>query len=296
MFGNKNGPMASHDFKSIAKDLDFADRINNCIDNILPSQQNLVVKAMRYSLLVGGKRLRPLMVNEVCKAIIADANIEEDSIVVGSALEMIHTYSLIHDDLPCIDDDDFRRGQPSCHKAFDEATAILAGDALVPLAFNVISTYAFKSEITDAQKCKMIGAISKIIGHSSLIFGQILDIHTENEITTDYIKRVHLLKTASMFELACTLGCVVANCTDEQMIQKFEMYGIYFGFLFQTVDDFLDQENEEDKCNMARHLGADKTMTLINEYYENAVNAVYDVDKNGTLRALAKKVMSYIAK
>lgn len=202
------------------------------------SAQGRVIKAMKYSLSAGGKRIRPVLVLEFCR--ICGGDIEK-ALPIACAMEMIHTFSLIHDDLPCMDNDDLRRGKPSCHKAFDEATALLAGDALEIYPIELIAG----SELEPEKIVKIISKITHQVGVFGMIGGQQID--TENEgkpYTSQALLEMYSLKTSALLKAACCSGCIAAGA-DEYTIQNAAMYAEKLGLAFQIVDDILDVTGDE---------------------------------------------------
>lgn len=190
--------------------------------------------AMRYSTLGAGKRIRPYLTMKVCEILGGDAEVAR---WFGAALELVHTYSLIHDDLPCMDNDDFRRGRLTCHKMFDEATAVLAGDALLTYAFEVIAN----APANDRQKVEATRILASHAGANQMICGQIMDLTAENHtISFDKLKRMYAAKTGALMTAAAELGCVAANCMDAATKDAFKLYAANVGMTFQIVDDLLD--------------------------------------------------------
>lgn len=216
----------------------FADKNN---------EYSILLEAMDYSLLAGGKRIRPAILLEfynICGG-------EEDASNFAAALEMIHTYSLIHDDLPCMDDDDFRRGRPSCHKQFDEANALLAGDGLLTHAFYLASTAPIKSEY----KTKAIEVLSKYAGVHGMIGGQVIDLINENaKPDLDTVLKTYELKTAGLLIAAATMGCTLAGANDEKINAAYN-FAYNLGVAFQIQDDLLDYFGDEEK--LGKPIGSD---------------------------------------
>ena len=191
-----------------------------------------VGKASKYSLLNGGKRIRGIFTLSVCEMLTDDFNAVLD---YASAVEMIHAYSLIHDDLPCMDNDDFRRGKPSCHKAFGEDIALLAGDALLTSAFNVLSENNQNTVINNLEAVKIL---SKSSGAKGMIYGQELDLYFENKkISKEQLQSIHKHKTGCLIDASITLGAVGAKKDEIEVLHQFA-YDI--GLVFQIVDDILD--------------------------------------------------------
>ncbi len=210
-------------------------------------------EAMRYALLSPGKRLRPFLVHQCC--LLASRSeapagqtsergatagppitITDDAFHAGAALEMVHAFSLVHDDLPAMDDDDLRRGRPTCHKAYGEANAILAGDALLALAFETLAT-----RIGDAATATRLSAeLGRATGWHGMIAGQVLDLVGEQEApNTDLVRRIHEAKTAALFVAACRMGAI-AGGADAATLERAGDFGRHLGLAFQIADDLLD--------------------------------------------------------
>ena len=189
-------------------------------------------EAMRYSVFGGGKRLRPALAIMACEAL---GGSRVDALPAACALEMIHTYSLIHDDLPSMDDDDFRRGRPSCHRAFDEATAILAGDALQAEAFGTVARHVKRGSIAAALAVELADAAGSV----GMVGGQVLDLAGSSASEESELERIHLMKTAAMFRGAARMGAISAGASDAA-VNRLGIYGERLGLAFQIVDDILD--------------------------------------------------------
>ena len=213
--------------------------IEEALESFLPSGDCLeknVVDAMRYSLMAGGKRVRPRLVLEFARLI---GEKDEEVLPLACAVEMIHTYSLIHDDLPCMDDDDTRRGKPSNHKVFGEAVALLAGDALLTLAFKTVFSGLNSKNACRRAKCAEL--LAEFAGATGMIGGQIIDLESEGK--TPERERLEIMdkkKTGCLIKAACLLGCVGAGIFDEKKLNAAESYGESIGLAFQIVDDILD--------------------------------------------------------
>lgn len=224
------------------------DKLYSYITGCETAQGN-VIKAMKYSLSAGGKRIRPVLVLEFCRMCGGDI---EKALPVACAMEMVHTFSLIHDDLPCMDNDDLRRGKPSCHKAFDEATALLAGDALEIYPIEVIANSQLEAE----RIVKIINEISHDIGVFGMIGGQQID--TENEgkpYTADELLNMYSMKTSALLRAACCSGCIAAGA-DNETVAKAAEYAEKLGLAFQIVDDILDVTGDE--AVLGKPIGSDK--------------------------------------
>ena len=210
---------------------------------------------MRYSVENGGKRVRPALLLAFCELCSGDIN---NAMPLACALEMIHTYSLIHDDLPCMDNDDFRRGKPSNHKVFGEANAVLAGDALLTFAPQLIIEKS-RNKLTDETILKLIHEYTKFAGAYALIAGQVVDIDSEGgklersaEETLDFI---HLNKTAALFRLAIRSGAIIAG-GNETLIDELDEFAKKFGLAFQIYDDIMDEISSFEE--LGKTIGKDK--------------------------------------
>ncbi len=223
---------------------DFAGTIEDHLLAILPDAKGMeeqVARAMRYALMAGGKRLRPFLVMQCAGLFDVD---ETAASRVAVAIECIHTYSLIHDDLPAMDDDDMRRGKPSVHKQFDEATAILAGDALLTIAFEIL---ADESTHGDANvRCELIASLAKAAGSIGMVGGQMIDLKAENQsLQLEQIKRMQQMKTGALIVFSCEAGAILAKVVDERR-EALVGYAGDIGLAFQIVDDLLDVESSSE--------------------------------------------------
>ena len=213
----------------------------------------LLVQAMRYSLEAGGKRLRPILCIAASEAV---GGSEADVMPAACALELIHTYSLIHDDLPAMDDDDLRRGKPTCHKAFNEATAILAADALQAAAFEVLAD-AGRHQGNDASKwLEVTYLIARAAGHSGMVQGQMMDISSEGKgITLEELETLHRLKTGALIEASMQAGAILGGGNSEE-IAALSAYARHIGLAFQVADDILNVEGKPEM--LGKPVGSDK--------------------------------------
>ena len=197
--------------------------------------------AIDYALQAGGKRVRPCLVFAAGEAVTPAANGDRSLDFVATAIELIHTYSLIHDDLPAMDDDDLRRGKPTLHKAYDEATAILVGDGLQAQAFELITD---APELSAVQKVKIIKVLANASGLQGMVGGQYIDISsTGKDLTLEELKAMHALKTGALIRAALAMGGIAAGASDEQLA-ALDDYGRHIGLAFQVVDDILDVEGD----------------------------------------------------
>jgi geranylgeranyl diphosphate synthase type II len=214
-----------------------AELVNKVLGELVDKQGQIpgrLREAMEYTVYGGGKRLRGAIVLWCCELV--GGRVNRIAEVAAAAIEMVHTYSLIHDDLPAMDDDDFRRGKPSCHKAFDEATAILAGDGLLTLAFEILA-----KEIREpATAIRLIRTLAEACGPAGMIAGQMADLEGENsQGTMETLQYIHINKTAKMFVCAAAMGGIAGGADDKQL-EKLIHYGLKTGLGFQVADDILD--------------------------------------------------------
>ncbi|HDR3648035.1 (2E,6E)-farnesyl diphosphate synthase [Bacillus sp. SM-B1] len=212
---------------------------------------NVLREAMAYSLEAGGKRLRPLLLFATLQAFDKERNL---GVGAACALEMIHTYSLVHDDLPCMDDDDLRRGKPTNHKVFGEAMAVLAGDGLLTYAFQVIMAYGQK-EISAEKKVRLVLELAKAAGPEGMVGGQVADMEAEGkQLTIDELEYIHKHKTGKLLEFAVLAGSILSDATEEQE-EKLLEFAKYIGLAFQIRDDILDVEGTEEE--IGKPIGSD---------------------------------------
>lgn len=262
--------------------------INDALETYLypvADGQDIVLDAMRYSVRNGGKRVRPMLVLEFCR--VCGGKVE-NALPFACAVEMIHTYSLIHDDLPCMDDDDMRRGKPSCHKQFGEAYALLAGDGLLTLAFETL-TRAENIESSDIVRA--VKALSSLSGIRGMIGGQVIDLLSEDGKPDDaLLRRIDRLKTGALIQASVRLGCIAAGVTDETILRAADVYAESIGLAFQIVDDILDvtsstemlgkpvgSDEKNDKVTFVKLLGLEKCKALADELTQLAVQALNDL-------------------
>jgi len=268
--------------------------INSALEDYVQftgGEEDRVTEAMLYSLKNGGKRVRPMLVLEFCRACGGDV---QSALPFACALEMIHTYSLIHDDLPCMDDDDFRRGMPSCHKKFDYATALLAGDGLLTLAFSV----AAGAQLPSDKVAQAVRLLADCAGYRGMIGGQTMDLQHEGQsITAEQLRKTDALKTGRLIYAACVLGCIAASA-DERQFDSAKNYAENIGLAFQIVDDILDITStaeelgkpigsDEGKCKSTYPalLGFENSKALITQLTDEAVAAVSVFGEEGEFLA-----------
>ena len=239
------------DFKSLFEQK--LNTVNMWIDELSPKGEGLhkiIYDASNYSVQAGGKRIRPILAYAVCETLGGNA---ESIKHYACAVEFIHTYSLIHDDLPCMDNDDLRRGMPTNHKKFGEAIALLAGDSLLTYAFECASM----SENEPKTTLKAINAISKAAGIAGMIGGQVVDI--EGAKNYDELKTVHKMKTGALIRLAAYLGAIAADCSDEKA-KMIDEFADNLGIAFQIKDDILDIESTTEE--LGKPIGSDDKRNL----------------------------------
>lgn len=291
--------MYSLDFKSQIEK--YCTAVNSKLTEFVPvanNGQGDVVKAMKYSLSNGGKRLRPILVLEFCKMCGGDV---EKALPYACAIEYVHTYSLIHDDLPCMDNDDMRRGKPSCHKMYGEATALLAGDALLTHAFEICA----EAELSDSQNVRAVSLLSQNAGVGGMIGGQVIDLKFEQgDPSISDILTVHRLKTGALISAACILGCIAANA-DEEKIALASRYAYLIGTAFQIRDDLLDIVGDEqilgkpigsdannDKTTYVTLVGAQKAQQDVKTLTDKAVGILDEFDNNDFMKALSEYLVN----
>lgn len=226
--------------------------IDNSLDKYLPvktNPQSVVYEAMRYSVFAGGKRLRPILMWETAKMC---GGSWEDAEPFACAIEMIHTYSLIHDDLPAMDNDDLRRGMPTSHIKFGEATAILAGDALLNKAFEITASAEYANPKT---ALRAMAYLANSSGTEGMIGGQIVDLASEGKkIKPEELKYIHRLKTGALINSACVIGAILASANEDE-INAIDEFSLNLGIAFQIQDDILDVTGNEDE--LGKPIGSD---------------------------------------
>ncbi len=281
----------------------YCDNVNKALARLTedkPPLRESVAEAMEYSLMAGGKRLRPVLMMEFCRMCGGNA---ADIIDIACSIELIHTFSLIHDDLPCMDDDDYRRGRPSCHKQFGEATALLAGDALNTLAFEVIADAATEGTISAQTAVMLVSVLSKAIGVHGMIGGQVIDIESENkDISLEELMILQRHKTGALIEAACVMGVVLAG--KYEMIQAAAEYADAMGRAFQIVDDILDvtgsfeelgkpigSDSEQNKSTFVTALGLEGAKQEAERLTELAVMKLKQFDDCGFLCELTEDML-----
>jgi geranylgeranyl diphosphate synthase, type II len=281
------------------------DAVNHALRRMIeqdgPEARRRIKEAMHYSLEAGGKRLRPILCIAAYEAV--SGNSTDNIMNVACAIEMIHTYSLIHDDLPAMDNDDLRRGKPTCHIAFDEATAILAGDALLTLAFERLASHD-GSDIASAAalKLKIIHLIAAASGCNGMVEGQMRDIESEGRVLDlDALTRIHELKTGALIRASILAGALMGNGTPREL-EALEIYARDIGLAFQVADDILDVEGDPrdtgkptgsdqalNKATFPALIGLEESRAFATRLVDRALHAVLIFDNRGDpLRAIAR--------
>lgn len=263
---------------------DNADAVEKKIEEVLSktdSDYAVLFESMRYSAIGGGKRIRPTLTLEFAKLLGADI---DNAVELAAAVELVHTYSLIHDDLPCMDDDDERRGRPSNHVKFGEATALLAGDALLTLAFSVICG---SEGLSDRAKVKAVKLLSDAAGAYGMIGGQQIDLIGESSpLTRQTHMKMNMLKTGALIKCAALMGCVAADA-DGSAYRMARKYAENIGLAFQVTDDLLDKGQEDGKTTYLTFMSEEETRNYAKELTDKAKTAVASFEKNESLTALA---------
>ena len=282
----------------------YSHRINQLLDRLLPQSEKkieLLHEAMRYAVLSEGKRVRPLLVYAVGECLNIKKNLLD---IPAITVELMHAFSLVHDDLPSMDNDDFRRGLPTVHKKYGEATAILAADALQFLAFQQISE---SSKLTDYQKVQIINLISNACGSNGMIGGQHIDLSSENkELNYEEIKELHLLKTGALIHASVITACYLSNEISQSKINALGTYGKNVGLAFQIRDDILDAEsinykNDKnknsdevlDKATWPKFFGLDESENYCNKLINKSTEALKIFPNEANM---LRKLITYLIK
>ena len=288
--------MGTTNFKT--KFEDYVALINNALEVCLPKgkgQNAIIFEAVRYSALAGGKRIRPMLLLEFNR--IAGGSVES-ALPFACAIEMIHTYSLIHDDLPCMDNDDLRRGKPTCHRKFGEDIAVLAGDALLNMAFEVMLSPQNMNFSSPEAVVKAAYMLARSAGIHGMIGGQVLDIDGQNDTQTK-LNTLHSLKTGSIIAASAVSGCILAGAEQEKLAAALE-YGEALGLAFQIKDDLLDvygdsavlgkdtgNDRENGKATYPDLLGKDECQRKIEALTKTCVDAANKFEDAEFLAELA---------
>jgi geranylgeranyl pyrophosphate synthase len=282
---------------------EYVRRVESALDRFLPGAEEepaLLHRAMRYACLNGGKRVRAMLVYAAGAALDADPEVLD---IPAAAVEMVHAYSLVHDDLPAMDNDDLRRGRPTCHIAFDEATAILSGDALQTRAFEIL---AGQGAIPDDRRVRMMSLVAGAIGSKGMVGGQMLDMAGEHRsLGLNDLRKIHRAKTGALITAAVMLGGLGSLSSDAPLLAAYECFGREIGTAFQIVDDVLDEtsdtqtlgkragsDREAGKSTYPAAIGLDDSRRLARQHYKSALEALEAVPGDtGLLVDIARLVV-----
>ena len=274
---------------------EYKARIESALDGLLPEvpeDWNGLRQAQRYSLLAGGKRIRPMLTLEFCRVCGGDV---DKALPVGCAVEMVHTYSLIHDDLPCMDDDDYRRGALTNHKVYGESIAVLAGDGLLTAAFYYLAAAPYSAQI----RIRAVEILSECAGELGMVGGQVLDMQSEaRQCSAQEVIDIQSRKTGALIKAACLLGVLAGDGTEEQMNAAAE-FASCLGLAFQIRDDILDVIGNAKELGKATGVdgtkntfvqlyGLDKCDELVRSYTQKALDALRLFNNNTYMTQLAK--------
>ena len=276
--------------------------VDAMLERLLAEQKQIepiIMQAMRYTLEGPGKRIRAAMLLWCCRAV--SGTINENAKIAAAAVEMVHTYSLIHDDLPAMDNDDMRRGKPTCHKKFDEATAILAGDALLTFAFEVLS----ERINNPAAAVALIGELAAAAGPAGMIAGQMADLRSQKKKgNRELLEYIHTNKTAKMFHAAAAMGAICGDA-DRRQYESLGEYGLKIGLCFQITDDILDvcssseqlgktagKDTKADKVTYPAVIGLEKSREIVRELAQQAIDELQSFGQEAVfLRQLAMELL-----
>jgi geranylgeranyl diphosphate synthase type II len=297
--------MPDTDFKSQLNEK--AQLVNRTLRQILDEQTQIdsrLKESLRYTLRAPGKRVRSALVLWCCELVAGAVN--RDARIAAAAVEMVHTYSLVHDDLPAMDDDELRRGVPTCHKAFDEATAILTGDALLTLAFEILAKRIGKPLGGRPDTAvRLIGQLAADAGPSGMIAGQMADLEAENkQCDREILEYIHTNKTAKMFRCAAAMGAICGGAAEEQF-ERLCRYGLKIGLGFQIADDILDvsasseqlgktagKDERAAKCTYPAVVGIEEARRIEKKLADEAIDAIAPFGPEAeVLRQLAKAML-----
>ncbi|HWP40640.1 MAG TPA: farnesyl diphosphate synthase [Tepidisphaeraceae bacterium] len=281
-----------------------AQRVTACLRDWLSQQADQaprqLIDAIEYSALAGGKRIRPALVLESWRACATSASSEPTALAAAAAVELVHTFSLVHDDLPAMDDDDLRRGKPTSHKVFGEAMAILAGDAMVTLAFELLARRA-EADLLPL----LVAELARAAGPTGMIGGQVMDMASENQtLSLQQLQQVHRMKTGALLAASCRLGALAARA-DPDKLDALTLFARHLGLAFQIVDDILDVTSSPEQLGKATNkdrrrgkntypalLGLDASRLEAHRQLDAALAALASLDQAADgLRSLARFVV-----
>lgn len=277
----------------------YADLFEEKLKTYLPAPelyQEVIAESTEYAVTDGGKRIRPVLLMEFCRICCGDY---ERALPFAAAIEMIHSYSLVHDDLPCMDDDDMRRGKPSCHKKFGESTALLTGDALLTLAFDVMANKTDYNAVAPLNAIRAIGVLAEKAGINGMIGGQVIDLSNEGKkADVNVLRMMDSKKTGALISAACQMGCIVAGADEEKVALAGE-YAEKIGIAFQIVDDILDvkstsqklgkpvgSDSENDKSTYVSILGLEASEKAVEKLTDEALEILGKFENSEFLKEL----------
>ena len=247
---------------------EYCKRIESALPQYLPeidTPQGKVSEAMAYSLLGGGKRIRGCLVLAMCELCGGEL---ESALPIACAVEMVHAYSLIHDDLPCMDNDTLRRGKPTCHIQFDEATALLAGDALLTHAFSAVNSAYFNGTLPADTALRCISQLARAAGVEGMIGGQMIDIaHDSQPMMPELLEEMHAMKTGALIRASAVMGCLAAGAPRDIVLQA-DLYAARIGLAFQIVDDILDATGDSSTLGKSTSDAQNHKTTYVTLYGE----------------------------
>ncbi|PCI08558.1 MAG: (2E,6E)-farnesyl diphosphate synthase [Gammaproteobacteria bacterium] len=293
----------SHEFQSLLDN--YQKRVNAALDKYLPTEdppEHNLAKAIRYSVIGGGKRIRPAMVYAAGEAMGVSTDLLD---IPACAVEMIHAYSLIHDDLPAMDDDDLRRGKPTCHKAFDEATAMLAGDALQALSYEILAKDDHR-QLTPEHRIDMLSLLTEASGAYGMAGGQAIDLASVGkQLTLDELEHMHQLKTGALIRASVLLGGLCKQDISKEETEILSNYSLCIGLSFQIQDDILDvisdtetlgkpqgSDEAQKKPTFPAIIGLAKSKQLALKQHERALKHLEPLDKKAdSLRLLSSYIV-----
>lgn len=279
----------------------YQQRVETTLESLLPPGDNRLNDAIRYSTLNGGKRFRAMLVYAAGEALGADLRILD---AVAASVECIHAYSLIHDDLPAMDDDDLRRGKATCHIQFDQATAILAGDALQTLAFELLTKL---DNLSEHKRLQLISELAKASGYNGMAGGQMLDmLATGQQLDIEQLENIHKKKTGALIKASVLMGAICSDQYDDQIAKNLSDYAEKTGLAFQIIDDILDEvadtstlgktsgaDKQLGKSTYPALLGLEESKKRAENLYQEAIESLSPIGDNNSLilKQLAKLVI-----
>jgi len=284
----------------------YQKRVNAALDKYLPKEdppEHNLAEAIRYSVIGGGKRIRPAMVYAAGEALGVSTNLLD---IPACAVEMIHAYSLVHDDLPAMDDDDLRRGRPTCHKAFDEATAMLAGDALQALAYEILAKDDHE-ELTPEHRIEMLSLLTEASGAHGMAGGQAVDLASVGkQLTLEQLEHMHRLKTGALIRASVLLGGMCKQDVSRKELQLLSDYALCIGLSFQIQDDILDvvsdtatlgkpqgSDEKQEKPTFPAIIGLEESRNRAMQQHEQALKILEPLDeKADSLRELSAYIVN----